>query len=51
MPETLLVELLDFAEFLNQKKAPQMLLEIQGGLENSSTFAGDPVSIQKKVRA
>ncbi len=48
-------ELLDFAEFLLQKKALRpaagiRLRELQGGLENSATFAGSPMAIQEQLR-
>jgi len=51
-----LAELIDFAEFLRQKTALHQssgsgsLLELMGGLENSATFAGSPLEIQRKMR-
>ena len=57
LPEPMLAELLDFAEFLRQRKSPeagqagnQSLLELQGGLEASVAFADDPLLIQKRMR-
>ena len=57
LPESMLAELLDFAEFLRQRKLPegghagnQPLLELQGGLEASVAFADDPLLTQKKMR-
>lgn len=57
LPEPMLAELLDFAEFLSQKKMPESgqagnltLLDLQGGLEASVAFADDPLSIQNKLR-
>ena len=53
----MLAELLDFAEFLRQRKPPkegqagnQSLLDLQGGLEASVAFADDPLVIQKRLR-
>lgn len=57
MPEPILAELLDFAEFLrtkmsNKQSQPtnELLIDLKGGLENSVTFAGDPLVIQKRLR-
>ncbi|MDP1523964.1 MAG: DUF2281 domain-containing protein [Methylotenera sp.] len=55
MPEPLLAELLDFTLFLKQKYIPaptsaQFLNDLRGGLENSTAFADDAVTIQKKLR-
>lgn len=57
LPESMLTELLDFAEFLRQRKLPDggqagnlTLLDLQGGLESSVAFSGDPLVIQKKMR-
>jgi len=56
LPPPALVELLDFAEFL-QKKCPvpqaarqASLAELSGGLENSTTFTGTPMAIQETMR-
>lgn len=57
MPEPILAELLDFAEFLRGKMSDknalstnELLVDLCGGLENSATFAGDPLVIQKRLR-
>ena len=57
MPEPILAELLDFAEFLHKKMITKntnpmnaLLLDLKGGLENSTTFSGDSLSIQKRLR-
>lgn len=56
LPPSALAELLDFAEFLQQKCTPlisprhEFLEELKGGLENSLTFAGSPLAIQEKMR-
>lgn len=57
LPESMLAELLDFAEFLRQRKMPEAgqagnltLLDLQGGLEASVAFADAPLLIQKKLR-
>jgi len=51
-----LAELLDFAEFLQQKNAPSQsapsisLAELGGGLEDSATFSGSPLALQEEMR-
>ena len=57
LPEPALAELLDFAEFLRGKmihrqahSGKELLIDLTGGLENSATFAGDPLVIQKRLR-
>lgn len=57
LPDSVLAELLDFAEFLKQKTSPitplpgnKMLFDLRGGLENSVTLADDPLIIQHKLR-
>ncbi len=57
LPEPMLAELLDFAEFLRQRKFPESgpagnlsLLDLQGGLETSVAFADEPLLIQKRMR-
>ena len=57
MPEPILAEILDFAEFLRGKitdrnvlSTNELLVDLRGGLENSATFAGDPLDIQKRLR-
>jgi hypothetical protein len=57
LPEPILAELLDFAEFLRNKMLneqfhpnDELLVNLTGGLENSVTFAGDPLVIQHRLR-
>lgn len=57
LPEPLLAEVLDFAEFLRTKRAaPEnaasevRLSELCGGLESSKAFSQDPLAIQRQLR-
>jgi hypothetical protein len=57
LPEPVVAEILDFAEFLQKKMVigevitgKEMLVELAGGLENSKTFSGDSIEIQKRLR-
>ena len=57
LPESLLAEVLDFAEFLRLKRGPTehvapslRLSDLCGGLEDSLTFNADPMAIQQKLR-
>ena len=57
LPEPVIEEILDFAEFLRGKMMhrqahsnAELLNDLIGGLENSATFAGDPLEIQKRLR-
>lgn len=57
LPEPMISEIFDFAEFLRQRKLPkggqagnQSLLDLQGGLEVSVVFADEPLLIQKRLR-
>ena len=57
LPEPVIAEILDFAEFLRKKRAvgdvaarKEMLIDLAGGLENSKTFSGDLLGIQKRLR-
>lgn len=57
LPEPLLAEVADFAEFLQTRRArgdaslPDVPLSaLCGGLERSTTFTGDPVEIQRRLR-
>ncbi|MGA8148068.1 MAG: DUF2281 domain-containing protein [Gallionellaceae bacterium] len=57
LPEPVIAELLDFAEFLRAKMIhrqvhsnDELLVDLAGGLESSATFAGDPLVIQKQLR-
>ena len=57
LPEPVIAELLDFAEFLRSKmrnrpadSSDELLVDLMGGLENSVTFAGESLLIQKQLR-
>ena len=57
LPEPIIAELLDFAEFLRSKMRnrpansnDELLIDLMGGLENSVTFAGEYLVIQKRLR-
>uniref|UniRef100_A0ABX1PLY2 DUF2281 domain-containing protein n=2 Tax=Aromatoleum anaerobium TaxID=182180 RepID=A0ABX1PLY2_9RHOO len=57
LPEPLLAEVLDFAEFLRARHASleaetvdHDLLDLCGGLENSTTFSEAPDVIQQRLR-
>ena len=57
LPEPVIAEILDFAEFLRSKLrnrsvnvGDELLVNLMGGLENSATFAGEPLVIQKRLR-
>ena len=57
LPEPVIAEILDFAEFLRSKMRNRsaisnddLLLDLKGGLENSFTFADDSLAIQKRLR-
>mgnify|MGYP006292153671 CR=1 FL=1 len=58
LPESLIAEILDFAEFLRNKRrfvklencVDELLIELKGGLENSKTLAEDPIKIQEQLR-
>ena len=57
LPEPLLVEMLDFAEFLQARRgvtagdAPVLhLTALYGVLENSAAFNADPLTIQRQLR-
>jgi hypothetical protein len=57
LPEPLLAEVLDFAEFLQTRHAhaPQSVKEISlaklsGGLEKSTAFAASPLELQRQLR-
>ena len=57
LPEPVIAELLDFAEFLRSKmrnrsanSSDELLIDLMGGLENSITFAGDSSAFQKRLR-
>lgn len=59
LPEPLLTEVLDFAEFLRVRQARLQagatapdtpLTDLCGGLTDSATFAGSPLAIQERLR-
>lgn len=57
LPEQVIAEVLDFAEYLRQKMikpkkvvTKKRLIDLAGGLESSDVFAGDPLKIQKDLR-
>ena len=57
LPEPMLAEILDFAEFLRRKvfneqihTSNELPENLAGGLENSVTFAGGPLVIQQQLR-
>ena len=57
LPEPVIDELVDFAEFLRVRKLGEypkagdaLLIELQGGLESSANFADAPLLIQKQLR-
>ncbi|NTU45043.1 MAG: DUF2281 domain-containing protein [Chlorobiaceae bacterium] len=57
LPEPLVAEILDFAEFLRKKRdvgvvadRTEMLSDLAGGLESSKTFSGDLLKIQQRMR-
>jgi hypothetical protein len=57
LPEPLLAEVLDFAEFLRLKRgitdqpgSSQPLSALCGGLESSVSLSADPMTIQRQLR-
>lgn len=57
LPEPLLAEVLDFAEFLRTKRGvvdgvepSPRLAALCGGLEASATLRADPLTIQRQLR-
>jgi hypothetical protein len=57
LPEPLLAEVLDFAEFLrarqtsmNSQAGDISLASLCGGLENTQSFMGSPLAIQQRLR-
>jgi len=57
LPEPVIAQVLDFAEFLRSKmpngsasKGEDLLVTLTGGLENSTTFAGESLAIQQRLR-
>ena len=57
LPEPLLAEVLDFADFLRARQlnmlsqsANTSLASLCGGLENTKTFSGAPWAVQQQLR-
>ena len=57
LPEPLLAEVLDFADFLRARQLNMLtqpdnisLASLCGGLENTQTFCGSPLAIQQQLR-
>jgi hypothetical protein len=57
LPESRQAEVLDFAEFLQARRRKDStndnqarLIDLCGGLESSTTFAGSPLNIQQSLR-
>jgi len=57
LPEPLLAEVLDFADFLRARTSGVLaqgsdvpLATLCGGLENTQTFSGSPLSVQRQLR-
>jgi hypothetical protein len=57
LPEPLLAEVLDFADFLRARSTGTLsqpvdvpLASLCGGLENTQTFGGSPLAIQRQLR-
>ena len=57
LPDTVLSEISDFAEFLREKRLnialpanDEPLIQLAGGLENSQSFADDPLALQVRMR-
>ncbi len=57
LPEPLLAEVLDFAEFLRARRGvsvpavpSERLSDLCGGLESSLAFSLDPMTIQRQIR-
>jgi hypothetical protein len=56
-PDSVLAEIVDFAEFLRDKRlnirqaaSDGPLSKLAGGLEGSKNFAGDPLALQVRMR-
>lgn len=57
LPEPLLAQVLDFAEYLRARQVDvpaspdrEPLAALCGGLADSATFAGSPMAIQERLR-
>ena len=56
-PDPVLAEIVDFAEFLRERRlsirpptSDEPLSKLAGGLENSQSFADDPLALQVRMR-
>jgi hypothetical protein len=56
-PEPVLVEVIEFTEFLRAKRlnpnppaSDESLMTLSGGLEKSNNFVGDPLALQARMR-
>jgi hypothetical protein len=56
-PDPVLAEIVDFAEFLREKRlnihtpgSDEPLSKLAGGLETSESFAGEPLALQARMR-
>ena len=56
-PDPVLAEIVDFAEFLRERRlnlhsssSDEPLIKLAGGLENSQSFADDPLVLQTRMR-
>lgn len=56
-PDPVLTEIVDFAEFLREKRlnshsvqTDEPLIQLAGGLETSTSFAGEPLALQSRMR-
>ena len=57
LSDPMLAEIVDFAEFLREKRlnihlpaSDELLIKLAGGLENSESFADDPLVLQGRMR-
>lgn len=57
LPDAVVAEVVDFAEFLRDKRvqvdalpSDDLLMNLAGGLETSANFIGDPVTLQGRMR-
>jgi len=57
LPDAVVAEVVDFAEFLRDKRVQvdalpndDLLMSLAGGLETSANFIGDPLTLQGRMR-
>jgi len=57
LPDAVVAEVVDFAEFLRDKRVQvdalpndDLLMSLAGGLETSENFIGDPLTLQGRMR-